>query len=235
MTEEKPSPASARTTAAVAGVFFLLTHVTSVIARVLYDPVFQDSRYVAGAGADTRILWGAFLEGLLVLSIVGTGVALYPYVRRQQESVALGYVALRTLEAAIISVGIVLMPALVTLRQDAAGTGGGEALVPAGRALMAVQEWTFHLGPSFVLGVSTFLLAYLMYRSGLVARWIGVLGMIGGPLVFLQAVAVLFGLIEQISAAGAVTALPVFAWEVSLALHLVVKGFRSQARTRLVS
>jgi hypothetical protein len=41
-------------------------------------------------------------------------------------------------------------------------------------------------------GVNTLLLAYLMYRSGLVPRLIAVVGLIGGPLIFASSAAVLF-------------------------------------------
>jgi hypothetical protein len=89
-----------------------------------------------------------------------------------------------------------------------------------------LHDWTFLVGPSFVLGTNTVLLACLLYRSGLVPRFIPVLGLVGGPLVFASGAAQMFGLYQQISAWAAVTAVPVFAWEISLALYLIVKGFR---------
>src|SRR5581483_11209053 len=214
-----------RKTAIVAGTLYLVTHVTSIAALVLYNPVLHDAGYVTGAGADHRVFLGAFLEGILALAVIGTAVTLYPVVKRRQQSVALGYVGLRTLEAALIAVGVVSLLAVVTLRRDRAGTDPA-ALVAVGKGLVAVHDWTFLLGPAFVLGVSTVLMAYLMYTSGLVARFIGVLGLIGGPLVFASATATLFGLFDQVSPIAAILALPVFAWELSLALWLIIKGFQ---------
>lgn len=217
---------STRATALTAGLLFLVTHVTSVTALALYGPLLDDPEYVLGSGAPTGILWGAFLEGILALAVVGTAVTLYPVVKRQSEGFALGYVGLRVTEAAVIVVGIVPLLAILTLRDDggAAGTEAG-ALVAVGQALVAVHNWTFLLGPSFVLGVSTVLLASLLHRSHLVPRFIPVLGLVGGPLVFLSASATLFGIYDQVSVWGAIAAVPVFAWELSLALSLVVKGF----------
>jgi hypothetical protein len=77
------------------------------------------------------------------------------------------------------------------------------------------------------LGVNSTLLAYLMHKSQLVPRSIAVLGMVGGPLIFASSIAVMFGLYEQASAGGMVIALPVFAWEVSLAVWMIAKGFKS--------
>ncbi len=144
---------------------------------------------------------------------------------------ALGYVVGRLFEATAILVGVMSLLAIVTLRHDLAGATGARAdsLVVAGRSLVAIHDWTFLFGPNLALGPNTLMLAYLMYRSRLVPRSIAVLGLIGGPAIFAFATAVLFGLTEQVSAWGALGALPVFAWEMSLAAYLIVKGFRPAA------
>lgn len=220
-----------RKIAIAAGVLYLVTHVTSIGGLVLYGPVLNNPDYIVGSGPDTRVLLGAFFEVILALAIVGTAVTLFPVVKRQNEGIALGYVGLRTLEAAIIAVGIVSLLAVVTLRQHLAGAAGTDAasLVTVGKALVAVHDWTFLVGPNFVLGTNTVLLACLMYRSGLVPRFIAVLGLVGGPLIFASAIAELFGLYKQVSVWGAVTAVPVFAWELTLAIWLIAKGFKPSA------
>lgn len=222
---------NSRKIAIAAGVLFLVTHVTSIAALALYGPVLNNPGYITGAGPDTSVIIGAFLEIILAMAIVGTGVALFPVVKKQNEGIALGYVGLRTLEAGIILVGVVSLLAVVTLRQQlTSGVGtAAESLVTTGKALVAVHDWTFMIGPNFVCGANTTLLAYLMYRSGLVPRFIGVLGLIGGPLIFISAIAELFGVYKQVSVWGAVTAIPVFAWELSLAFWLIVKGFKQSA------
>ncbi|MGY1637057.1 DUF4386 domain-containing protein [Geodermatophilus sp. SYSU D00742] len=217
---------SHRGSAVVAGVFFVVAAVTAVIALALYQPVLGDPGYVLGAGADTRVLWGGFLEVVLAASCIGTAVALYPVVRGQDEGVALGYVCGRLLEAALITVGIVAVLAVVTLREASTGGADDRALVAVAEALVAVHDWTFLLGPGLVIGVNSLLLASLVYRSRLVPRWIAVLGLVGGPLVFASSTAVLFGLYEQVSVWGMAAALPVAAWEMSLAVFLIARGFR---------
>jgi hypothetical protein len=226
---------STRKIAIAAGVFYLVTHVTSIGALALYGPVLNNPDYIVGSGPDTRVLLGAVFEVILALAIVGTAVTLFPVVKRQNESIALGYVGLRTLEAAIIAVGIVSLLGVVTLRQQLAGAAGTDAasLVTVGKALVAVHDWTFLLGPNFVLGTNTVLLAYLMYRSGLVPRFIAVLGLVGGPMVFAFAIGVLFGFYKQVSVWGFVTAVPAFAWELTLAIWLIAKGFKPSALERL--
>src|SRR5215218_10372056 len=187
---------SDRRTAVTAGALYLVTHVTSVIGLLLYGPVLNGSRYLLGPVPDGRVLLGAFLEVILALAIVGTGVALYPVIRRHDEGLAIGYVGLRTLEAGVIAVGVVPLLALLTLRADLAGSSPSETatLVSIGDALVSFHNWTFLIGPSFVCGTNTVVLAYLLHRSGLVTRYIPVLGLIGGPLVFASGAAQLFGL-----------------------------------------
>ncbi len=217
---------STRRTALVAGTFFLVAAAGSIPALGLFQPVLGDAGYVLSGGADTRVLLGGLLEIVTVIAVVGTGVTLYPVVKRQGPAAALGYALGRLLEGALIAVGLVAVLAVVTLRQDAAGADDG-SLVVVQESLVAVKDWTFLLGPNVALGVNTLLLAGIMYRSGLVPRWIARLGLAGGPLIFVSGIAVLFGLYDQVSVAGTLAALPVFAWEMSLAGYLLVRGFRS--------
>jgi hypothetical protein len=223
---------STRRIAAATGLLFLLTHVTSVPALLLRDPVFNDPDFILGTGSVTPILLAAFLDVLLALSVIGTAVAIYPVLKRQNEGVALGYVGLRTLEAAVIAAGVISLLAVVTLRAEAAGTAGAEATL-LGNTLVALHNGAFLLGPGLILGTNTILLAWLLYRSGLVPRFIPVLGLIGGPLVFVVAAAQLFGVIEQYSLWATLTAMPAFAFELSLAFYLILKGFRLSALARL--
>ena len=220
---------SYRRIALTAGVLYLVTHVTSIAAVILYGTVLNGAEYVTSAGADARVFLGALCEVILGMANIGTAVTLFPIVKRQNEAVALGYVGLRTLEAAIIAIGIVCLLAVVTLRQHFVAAESA-AYVTVGMALVAVHDWTFLFGPNFVLGVNTVLMAYLMYASRLVPRFIGTLGLIGGPLIFISAIFELFGVYTQISPLGALTAIPVFAWELSLAIWLIVRGFNPSAR-----
>jgi hypothetical protein len=217
---------SNRTTAIVTGVFFIVAAAASIPALALYQPVLSDAGYVLGAGADTRVLVGGMLEVITAVAVIGTGVALYPVLKQHNHGVALGYVCGRLLEAAVIVVGIMGVLSVVTLRQDSAPGTDDEALVAVGQALVAVHDWSFLLGPGLVIGINSVLLAHLMYRSRLVPRWIAVVGLVGGPLVLASSTAVFFGLYEQVSVVAMLGALPVFAWEMSLAGYLIVKGFR---------
>ncbi len=214
-----------RRLAFIAGVLFIVTFVTSIPALLLYHSVLHDHGYITGAGSDAHVLLGAFLELILIVANIGTAVALFPILKRESESVALGFVTARVVESAFIAVGILSLLAIVTLRQDLAGAGSDPATLNAvGRSLVAIKNWTFVLGPGFVVGIGNgLMLGYLAYRSRLVPRRMAMLGLVGGPLVCASGIAVLFGAIERGSAGQGIATIPEFIWELSFGVYLTVK------------
>jgi hypothetical protein len=219
---------STRKTALVAGVFYLITFV-SIPTLALYGPVKNHRDWILGSGSHTGVLVGVFLEVIVALAGIGTAVTLYPVVKRQNEGLALGFVTARLLEAAMIFTGVLSLLSLVTLRHDLGGAVGANAaaLVTTGASHVAVYNWTMLLGQTLMPGINALLLGSLMYRSRLVPRVIPVLGLIGGPLLIAAVIATLFGGdIGHVSAFRAIATFPVAAWEFSLGVWLVVKGFR---------
>jgi hypothetical protein len=195
--------------------------------------VLDDPRYIVGAGADTSVSLGAFLELILIIANIGTAVVLWPVLKRQNEILALGYVTARVVECAFIAVGIISLLSVVTLRQEAAGADAG-SLVAVGASLVALHDWTFLLGPGFVVGVGNgLMLGYLMYRSALVPRGMAMLGLIGGPLVCASGIAILFGVFEAGSVWQSIATIPEFLWKLSLGIWLTVRGFNPSAIARL--
>jgi hypothetical protein len=227
---------SARKTALVTGVFFMITIIPSPISQfVLYDSVLNDVDYIVGAGADANVRLGAFLEVLIAIAIIGTAVTLFPLLKRQHEGFALGYVAARIFESTMIVVGIIGLLSVVTLRQEFAGVAGAEAasLVEDGRSLVAIHDWTFLLGPGLMPGLNDIMLGYLLYASRLVPRALALLGIVAGPVHFASFVAVLLGVIEAGSVWQGIASIPVAAFEVILGIWLIVKGFNPSAVARL--
>ena len=220
---------SMRKIALVAGVLYLITFISSIPAVLLLGPVLSDPNYIVGAGADTQVIGGAFLDLINALACIGTAVALFSVVRRQNEGFALGFVTARMFEAAVIVVGVVSILSVVTLRQAGATGADAASLVTTGRALVAIRDWTFLLGPSLIPGVNALLLGYLMYRSRLVPRVIPILGLIGGPLLISSAVGTMFGVNNAVSVWSGVALLPIFFWELFLGLWMTFKGFQRSA------
>jgi hypothetical protein len=216
-----------RKTALAVGVLFILTFVTSIAGVMIYGPVLSDPNYITSSGADTRVFVGAFLELMLIVTNIGCATVLFPLLKKQNEGLALAYVVARVVECTFILIGLLSLLAIVTLRQSAAGADAA-SLTLIGKALHAIHDWTFLLGPGLTDGVGTgLILGYLMYRSGLVSRRMALFGVVGGPLLMASGIAVLLGVIPQQSAPQGIATIPEIIWEAFLGLWLTFKGFRS--------
>ena len=212
------------------GVLFILAAVTAIIGLALYQPILNDADYIVKASAnDTQVIWGAFCELILAFSVIGIAVMMYPILNKENESIAIGYVCFRLLEATIIIIGIISLLSVVTLNQEFTKAVNPNVIsfLTAGKLLITVHNWTFLFGPNLALGPGTLMMSFVLYKSKLVPRYIYFLGLIGGPLIFACAVLVMFGVFLQISIWGVLLAIPVFAYEMTLAVWLIVKGFNS--------
>jgi hypothetical protein len=227
----RTTPDETRRRARIAGIWLVLTFI-SIAALPLYNSVLTHHGFILGTGGDARVQLGAVVEIITAIAGIGTAVTLFPILRRQSEGLALGYVTLRVVESALILVGVVSLLAVLTLRQDLAGGGTDQtSLVLTGRALVAVHDATFLLGPAFCAGIGNgLMLGYLMLRSGLVPRRYAQFGIGAGSLALVTALLVLFGAYDQLSGTSAVLTFPEAAWELSLGIYLIAKGFRSDAR-----
>ena len=207
--------------ARIFGVLFIITFITSIGAVALFQPVLDDPvGYISGGGKDDQVHLGAFLELLLIISNVGTAVVLYPIARRQNEALAIGYVAARIIECTFIAAGIVFVLGVVGLRHDLPGAHD------AAFTLAALKDVTFLLGPGLIVPFGNgLILGYLMYKSGLVPRRMAWFGLIGGPLLLIANFGVLFDWWEQTSAASAL-AVPEIIWEAFLGIYCTFWGFR---------
>jgi hypothetical protein len=222
------SPQESRRIARTFGVLYLITFATSIPALWLYQPVLDHpAAYIAGAGHNNKILLGAFLELLLIISNIGTAVVVYPLLKRVNEVCAVGYVTARLVECTFILVGILTMLAVVTLQRNP--SAGSEATLGAlAYTLAAIKDWSFLLGPGFVVGIGNgLLLGYLMYRSELVPKRIAMLGLVAGPLLIISGIAVMFGLAQQGGPLQGIATVPEFIWELALGIYPLVWGFKA--------
>jgi hypothetical protein len=122
-----------------------------------------------------------------------------------------------------ILVGIVAVLGIVTLQQEVAGAAEGSTAY----TLAAIKDWTFLLGPGWVVGWGNgLILGYLMYSSGLVPRQMAWLGLVGGALIILSGTLVLFDVADKGGTFQAIATIPESLWELSLGIYCTLKGFR---------
>ncbi len=224
-----------RRTALLAGVLYLITFV-SIPTLGLYKPVKDHvGTFILGAGSSTGVMWGAASEIIVGLAGIGTAVVLYPVLKRQNKTAALGLVAARMLETSLIFVGVISLLSIITLRNHVAGTAGADpaALVTTGHALVAVYNSTFLLSQSLMPVACDLLLGYLLYRSGLVPRILPIIAFVGAPLLLASDIAIFAGAYTNTSPLNGPPVLLVAAFELSLGVYLTVKGFKPAALTAL--
>jgi Domain of unknown function (DUF4386) len=220
---------STRKIAFLFGLLYLITFVTSIAALILFQPPLDDPvGFVTNPGSDSRIYLGALLELILIIANIGTAIVLIPLLKRESEILTFSYVAARIMECVFILVGIVAILTLVTLSQ--ADSGGEEGAIAF--TLAEIKDWTFKLGPGWVVGIGNgLILGWLMLRSGLMPRGLALLGVIGGPIHTLGGTAVLFDLIDAGAGIQGILTIPEIIWELSLGIYPLIWGFR---RTRIV-
>ncbi|MEH7097378.1 DUF4386 domain-containing protein [Neobacillus vireti] len=218
--------------AKIVGVLFIVAAVTAVVGLNLYNPILKGPDYLLnGSKHAKQVVLGALMELVLVVSAIGTSTTMFPILRKYNETIALWHVCFRFLEAIIITVGVISVLSLLTLSREfvAAGDHDPASFQASGIVLKAIHDWTFMLGPLFMLGINTMMYSYIFYQTKLVPRFIPILGITGATCVFVCALLVMFGVIEQISVWGGILALPVAANEMILAVWLIVKGFNETA------
>src|SRR3954453_21092627 len=220
-------------TGRIFGWLFIGTFVTSIPARLLFihgvGASWSDMRFVAGDTSTASIKLGAVLEFGLIVTQVGTAVVLYPLIRRQSETVSLGYVSARLMESVFAAIGIMSMLSVVSVIDSLNGASGAEAVAldTQGNSLVHTYEWAFEWGPGLVAGIGNgLLLGYLMYRSALVPPRLALLGLIGGPVLILSFLMILMGVYKNGEGPSGLLTLPEAAWELALGVYCAWKGFR---------
>jgi Domain of unknown function (DUF4386) len=212
--------------ARTAGVLYVITFV-SVPTLWLYKPAKDHADFVLGAGSTSGVMAGALSEVIVGLAGTATAVVLFPVLKRQSESAALGVLTARVIETALIFTGVVSLLTLITLRTDVAGTAGVDraSLITAGHTQIAVYNATFLLSQALMPVIVDALLGYLLYRSRLVPRILPIVALIGAPLLLANDIALFFGAYDKGSALDGLATIPIGVFELAFGIWLIVKGF----------
>jgi hypothetical protein len=221
-------------TGRIFGWLFIGTFVTSIPARLLFinglGASWSDMRFVTGDTSINSLKLGAVLEFGLIVTQIGTAVVIYPLVRRQSETISLGYVTARIMESVFAAIGLISIISVVNVAESLAAGGDATALAATGNSLAKTYDWAFQWGPGLVAGIGNgLMLGYLMYRSELVPPRMAILGLIGGPLLILSFVLKLCDVFDDGSTMSGLLTLPEAAWELSLGIYCAWKGFRSES------
>ena len=204
---------------------FIVTFITSIPALYLFQPVLDHpvALHRRPRWPEHPHLLGATLELLLIVANVASAVVLFPILRRQDEMLSLGYVTARVIESTFIAIGLVSVLGVVSMQQqDATGAGAGAV----GVALAAIKDWTFLLGPGFIVGIGerdTPRLSDVPVGPGAPAD--GDAGPDRRAPICASGILVLLGVIDEGGPIQGIATIPEFFWELSLGIWLTVRGF----------
>ena len=212
---------ASRKTSLTAGILYLLTFI-SIPTLSLYHEIHQPNFVISSAPSNDVVL-GGMLELVMALACIGTALAFYPVLKKQNEMLALGFVAARILEATLIFAGVASLLTVLNLR-----TLGAEAQVMS-RGLVLLYDRLFLISQSFIPAVNGLLLGSLLYQTRLVPRILPIIGIIGAFTLVAGDVAVLYGVYDQRAPIAGLSAVPIALWEFSLGIYLTFKGFKENA------
>ena len=219
-----------KSNAKITGWLFIVAAVSSIIGLKLYDPILSDNNFIVSANNHyNQIIFGAINELILVASATGTGIMLYPLLKRYNESMGIGYLSFRMLEAVFIMIGLLSILTVLSISEsyvDGAITDKANAQ-NLGLSFISLHKWTFMLGPNFMLSINTFIYSFVFYKTKIIPSNLARLGLLASFLIMTAAILELFGVIQQISTWGILLALPIALYEMTLAIYLITKGTKA--------
>jgi len=219
---------SATTAARIVGLLFVTTMLAGMVDAYAVAPILDGPFGEVGLGDvsrnEGRVLTGAFCVLYMALGVVGIALVMFPVLRRHDETVAITYVALRTVEGVLLTTGTVAYLVLVSMSRD----------LPAGDAPAAVL-WAMTIKleayqvAMVVLGLSGVLFCRSLGTARLVPRPLALWGVVGYVLLFASAVLDVLGVLDT-TGAGALLYVPGAVWELfAFPGWLFVKGFGAQS------
>ncbi len=220
-----------RKNAIIVGVLFLTATVMGMLAESLVGSILNVQDYLMNVYPNRiQLITGVLITFILGLAVIGIAIFLFPVLKKQSEPLALGYAGIRIAEFPILLVWSISPLLLITISQEFVTAGDTEAssLQTLGAVLIGLRNWTWLL-VYIINGIATLILAYLLYQSKLVPRWISVLGLIGGAVLLAGTSLAMLGLMDVDQGIGMLAVLPGALFELLLPIWLIVKGFNSSA------
>ena len=222
-------------TARIVGALFLIAMVTSLLGGIWLETILSAPDYLINLSTNKiQVITGVLLELINGIAVVGIAVMMYPIFKKQDEALALGYVAFRIIEAVIIIAAVISPLSLIALSQEYIQAGASEAsnFQTLSTSFLAVRAHLVGQLLGIFFSLAALLFYYLLYQSKLVPRWLSVWGLIGVVSVLIWNLIEIFGI--SISA-GMIFGLIIISNEIFLGIWLIVKGFNPSAIASLAA
>src|SRR5215213_7155460 len=197
---------SVRRTARIVGALFLAGYLTYGVGSLIATPIVRsDDR----SGSTALFVTGAALMLLNSAIVIGIGVLMSPILRPHNKTIAAGYLGTRIFEGVVLAIGVVSLIVLT-----------GSAAIHANSVFYNVAEAG--------LGIGSLFFCALLFRTGLVPRFLAGWGFIGYACIAGGTLLELFG----VAGAGLVGAIPGGLFELTFGIWLIARGLASTATVR---
>jgi hypothetical protein len=228
-----PTYASHRKTAVVVGLLFILCTAASILSAIITAGLLDAPNYLTLLAAhDGRMVAGALAEFVWAVSAAGIAIGLYPVLRKHNRAVALGALAARTVEGALVLVGMIGLLTLLSVSQEiVAGAADASSFEAVGSSLLAARDWTHGYVMVLAWLAGAFMYYCLLYKARLVPRWLSGWGLVGAALCL--GATVYSGFTQQLgfTPVNLAANLLIFAQEIALGVWLIAKGFNPATLT----
>jgi hypothetical protein len=221
-----PRTGSRMWTSRLIGALFLAGFVIYGAGSILVTSVVDGPDFLAGVGSQkTTLALGAFLMIATTAVDIGKAVFFFPVLERHGKRTAVAYLATMVFEMAMMTVGVLALLMLIPLA-DEADQLGHDAAQALGSLAVDANETAYQIG-QLSLAFGCLFLCALLFRTGLVPKWLAGWGLIGYLLHMAGAAAEIFG-----APISLVLLIPGGIFEVTLAIWLLIKGFAPAAYDR---
>jgi hypothetical protein len=207
------------------GILFIIATVAPLISILFIGSIYEtDYLHTVSANA-SQVLTGALLWIVMTIAIVSIPILLYPILRKRNESLALGYVGARIFEGFFSAFNIISLLTLLSLSREFVNTATPVAAYfqTSGALILSSINWSSIL-LDFPFTISALVLNYILYKSGLIPRWLSILGLVGATL---WLITIPFRMFSVFPPSLEVLAFVIFIQEMIFAIWLIVKGFNS--------
>lgn len=212
-----------RNTALWAGIFYVLTFI-SIPTLSLFQPI-HDPNYLLSNANDNYVVIGGILEIIVALCGIITAIILYSVFKKQNQTLAIGLIAARIVEAGTMFVGVAFLYGAVSLHKSSPDV----SFIPIAQTLVAMYDRIFVLGQGFMPAIDDLLLGILIYKSRIAPRGLALIGIIGAFPLFAGYFGILFGLFDRTSPLAVLSALMVAIFEFSFGIYMIVTGIRKKS------
>ncbi len=221
---------SNRKTAKIAGTLFIIATAASILSTPFLASINASNYLTLFSANPNQVLIGAFLALIAAAASASIAISLYPVLKKYSQTLALGSVGFRLIEAVQYIMGVVATISLLTLSQDfvQAGAPSLSYFQTLGAVLLSGYHWATYVGAPLAFCLGALMYYIIFYKTKLVPRWLSIWGLVGAALTILSSMLVMFNVIGAFSTVQIVLNLPfIGVQEMVLAVWLIIKGFNS--------